>query len=653
MAFRTRAGRYRSDRSSRSRLPAIVLVAFGLTVLTALNTLPIAPTTAQESQNEILSASPATEDGRRQAFLDLTTTFRLLAIATHPGDEDLATLAMVRRGQGVRTRIHYVTAGERHGAGGPAVGVRRIAESRRAAAAVGARVSHALFPDVEAQTAFPAAWQRAALVESLVRAIREFRPHVVLIADRAGMRRQGTDANAARVENPALHAHVHAVVSEAIDAAADRAQFDDHLQALLYPWNVARVYSPATPSEATVALSIGDRDSRLGARYTEIAAGARAHYATVGAGDAKAVEKAYFRQTYGAPSKAADGPVGSLFDGLVAFDKAELGLSTDRDFRRVREVEDKIIRTGFKLLEVGGQEDEATKLLLDATKGLHDLNAHPYARRRLQPGEFLDEIGYQHFFRMRGPDLAEAMRQVLGISFTAKAEAAPVAPGETYQVSAVLTLASGKKLENATIRIDRTDAASATYVEQSNRVLERDDPIRAFFKVRISEKAKPSRPLVAFADRRLHEDMTCIVSARLGKHLVAYTVPLSVPPIVAPVQLDVPDRVTVDASGTADLVAKFKTQGPLYSLGGRPKKGVMTFKLQAKAPSGVVVEPGEVELRNRRSGYETEHAFRMKVDGPPPAEPVVFEVQRWKDGEPIGPVFRVRTSVARSGDAPK
>jgi len=584
---------------------------------------------------------------RRQAYLDLSSSLRLLCVAVHPGDEAGAVLAFYRKGKGVRTAVAYVTCGE---GGASAVGpelweelrVVRMKEAEAAARILGAETCYLQLRDFGFTRSEPEAleaWGEEATRERLVRAIRQVRPHVVVLGEPVTGPTDGK------------RKAVFKVLQDAIRDASDSTKFDDHLQELLYPWQVRRFFVRCPKSQATAAVDVGQRDPMLGVTYAEIGERARVCHRSQGfeARPAEALPRTvYYHRVLPRPEddkKGADEKSGprDLFEGLVGYDQQELELKAKVNFEHVFQVERKFCDTGRQLLELGPNDPQAKVLLLDAMKALGKLNDKPLADRDLKVGEWFEEKGYQDFFRRRANELSEAMRQCLRIGVSVNREKDDLAADERFPVDVKVTTDSPHEITNLGVRLERSSSFAKTYVEQQNRLLTRESPVFAYFKAKVLEKAPPTRPETDFYRtlNRFVPGMRCITDGRIDDQLFAFIVDVDTPAVVAPVQLRprparVLGRLEVAARKGIAVVVDFRTQGPLYMYGGRPEKEPLRFKLWITAPDQVRVEPKQTVVENWKSGKPSFHAVKLFPQGEVAGGVVTVHAQRLLSTSPEG-----------------
>ncbi|MBI3848281.1 MAG: PIG-L family deacetylase [Planctomycetes bacterium] len=227
----------------------------------------------------IVSSPPGGEGGviaLRQALQDVTTDYRLLAVAAHPDDEDLATLVVLRRRDGVRTDVALGTRGE----GGQdeigpelyrSLGVVRTREMEEAAAIHGAQVHYLDLADFgfskTADETF-GIWGKDEALRRLVRIIRRVRPQVMI----------------SNHDTKSGHGN-HQVMGRAMIDAFERAADPAFAPELGAPWAVAKCYVRSPRSRANVVIESQERDPTRGVTYFDLAAEALRHHRSQGTWD--------------------------------------------------------------------------------------------------------------------------------------------------------------------------------------------------------------------------------------------------------------------------------------------------------------------------------------------------------------------------------
>lgn len=214
----------------------------------------------------------------------LQTTTTVMTIGAHPDDEPSALLAALRHHVGLSVVMVCITRGEggQNTLGserGQALGALRTREMEAAAQSLDARLEWigAGMDDTVHDFGFSKdgqdtlnRWQEKALLERLVRAIRRYRPDVVMncFRDVAGQ-----------------HGHHRAVVmavDKALCLAADAHAYPAHFADGLTPWQVAKVYDPAwsgggdtyddeqAPPSPSLIVRVPERDAVSGASWGQI-----------------------------------------------------------------------------------------------------------------------------------------------------------------------------------------------------------------------------------------------------------------------------------------------------------------------------------------------------------------------------------------------
>ncbi|MER5392347.1 sugar-binding protein [Saccharopolyspora sp. NPDC002686] len=177
----------------------------------------------------------------------------VLFVGAHPDDEasSLSTFGRWRHDHQIRTGVATITLGEGGGNAvgpeeGPALGLLREGEERRAVGALGVTDVHNLDePDLYYTVSAPLteqAWKHDDVLAKLVRVVRQTRPEVVVTMDPSPA--PGNHGN---------HQYATRLALEAYRRAADPAAFPEQIQREgLAPWSVRRVLSNAAGPEEEV-----------------------------------------------------------------------------------------------------------------------------------------------------------------------------------------------------------------------------------------------------------------------------------------------------------------------------------------------------------------------------------------------------------------
>jgi len=220
-----------------------------------------------------------------QAIKRLGVVASVLHTGAHPDDEDSGLLAYLARGRQARTAYLSLTRGDGgQNLIGPelyeALGAIRTEELLAARRLDGAQqfFSRAFdFGFSKSRTETLEKWDREAVLADIVRAIRTFRP-LVIVSAWSGSPNDG-------------HGHHQAaglLTQEAYRAAGDASRFPEQIREGLRAWQAKKLYvrsfdgaaSPREflPSLSTVSLNTGEFDPLLGCSYYEIAARGRSQH---------------------------------------------------------------------------------------------------------------------------------------------------------------------------------------------------------------------------------------------------------------------------------------------------------------------------------------------------------------------------------------
>ena len=249
---------------------------------------------------------------------------RALMVGAHPDDEDSALLAELVLRRGVRTSYLSLTRGEggQNCLGpesGAALGVLRTGELMASRRYDGAEQLFSPCVDFgyakRAEDAF-AHWPREGVVGSIVQAIRQLQPDVVI-----------SIWTGTRIDGHGHHQACGVATREAFDLAADAAAFPEQLEAGLAPWQPARllvrVRDVAHQKPDDLHVNVGAFDPALGRSCFEVAMQGRSLHRSqnMGALPLKGPQSVVYRVAAGAPlagGRNAD-PLGGLPQRLDAW----------------------------------------------------------------------------------------------------------------------------------------------------------------------------------------------------------------------------------------------------------------------------------------------------------------------------------------------
>ncbi|MEE8305374.1 MAG: PIG-L family deacetylase, partial [Candidatus Tectomicrobia bacterium] len=254
------------------------------------------------------TVSPTAAGSLALALRGLPVAARALMVGIHPDDEDSALLAEFALRHGVRTVYLSLTRGEggqnRIGPEtGTALGILRTGELLAARRHDGAEQLFAPCIDFgyarDAEAAF-AQWGREQVIATVVQAIREVRPDVLISVW------TGTTA-----DGHGHHQCCGIATHEAFELASDPAAFPEQLQAGLTPWQprrlLVRVRDVSRQRQGDLHIDTGRWDPVLGRSCFEVAMQGRSLHRcqNMGALQTKGAQHVTYRVAAGTPVRDA------------------------------------------------------------------------------------------------------------------------------------------------------------------------------------------------------------------------------------------------------------------------------------------------------------------------------------------------------------
>ena len=242
---------------------------------------------------------------------------RLLIVGAHPDDEDTTLLALVTRGQGGEAAYLSLTRGEggQNLIGeelGEALGVLRSEELLAARRLDGGRQLFTRAYDfgyTESLEETFTRWPREALLVDVVRAIRRFRPQVVVSVFPPGSRAGHGQHQAAGV-----------LAEEAFRRAGEAGAFPELVEEGLPPWQPELLYREAwfDPAAATLELPTGEIDPLSGRTTFQLAMASRSFHRSQSMGAMQSLEARPVRLTAVEPAPGPDAdPTAAPAAGIV------------------------------------------------------------------------------------------------------------------------------------------------------------------------------------------------------------------------------------------------------------------------------------------------------------------------------------------------
>ena len=474
----------------------------GRALVALLAVLPLGPLAPAEPPLQPLDLDRGAS-GLALALRHVGVSGRVLFVTAHPDDEHNGVLVRLSRGLGLRTALLTVTRGEGgQNAIGPeregALGVLRTGELMAIHRHDGVeqyfgRAYEFGFSFSVEETL--AKWGREETLGDVVRAVRAFRPDIILTLPPEG---EGGGQH---------HQAVGRLAREAFRVAADPARFTEQLREGLRPWQARKIYQggvggygdvPGTP----VHVATGVYDPVLGMTWQQLGSRARALHRCQGA-----------RQIVTDPGPAegvfslldADPPVnapeGDLLDGT---DTSLVGLAA---FAREAALEGDLSALQSKAAAARAAFDPATPertvpVLAEALAGVRTLAeqldgrvADPVART-----EFAERLQEEE------GDVEAALVLAQGLVLEAQADDGLVIPGQSVGVAVALFNNAGLELEVEELALEAPPGWATERSEGEAGPLPGGGARRARFAVEVGRDARPSQPYWRRAeDRDRHE----------------------------------------------------------------------------------------------------------------------------------------------------
>ena len=574
----------------------------------------------------------------------LGVTGRILYVTAHPDDEHNGMLVALSRGRGLRTGLLTLTRGEGgQNEIGPelfeALAVLRTEELAAIHRYDG--VDQLFGRAVDFGYSFSVAenlakWGHHAALGDVVRAVRSFRPDVVLT-----LPLEGTSGGLAHQTSARL-------AREAFRAAADPARFPEQLTAGLRPWQARKVYqggvgggADALPGPPPLVMTTGRYDALLGMTWQELGSLSRASHRSQGAGQLKA----------------------SPGEGQAAYalvDAVEPPLTSETD------IFDGIDTSVAGLVRVVGGESSAPWLAaalasLQVQAGTLQANLDPRAphksavplaayldavrtlRNRVAAAALPDEERAELTFRLEDEerDVIGALVLAHALAFEAVADDGDVVPGQAFGVKATVWNEGGAPLRIDGVDLRVPDGWTATPRPVVAKAAEdgQGAGVSTAFEVRAAESARYSQPYWSRPPEAVRVDLLVpeheslpwsppevVARLRFTSHGVAATLEQPVvwrykaggggekrkvvnvvPLLSARVS---PAMTVVPVAGTAT-----RREVRLAVLSNAPGPVSVTARLEV--PAGWTVTPPQTQLEFRNEGEEVAARFEVA----PPARP--------------------------------
>lgn len=322
-----------------------------------------------------------------KAIRPLTTIASAMNTGAHPDDEHSATLAYLSLGRGVSTSSVIAVRGEggQNEIGselGQALGVIRTRELQEASritnvtlGMLGEKLDDPIYDFGFSKSVEETLdkWGDSVVYERLIRKIREFRPDVIIPSF---------------LNEASTHGHhrtINVLTVRAFKDAANPDIFPEHLKKGLQPWQIKKLYVPATSKDYSVNAPVGDYDEIYGASYLQLGEESRFMHRSQGMGrvyDEGPMQGELFSKYYKLElsTVASKEKENDFFDGIAfTFEDLAQGIEAKgkdskvvRDLRALHKDANEVIAAYPSFADV---LKEVHKMKADVQTALADVNA--------------------------------------------------------------------------------------------------------------------------------------------------------------------------------------------------------------------------------------------------------------------------------------
>ena len=436
----------------------------------------------------------------------LTTISSAMHIGAHPDDEDSALIARLARGN--RARIAYLSLNRGEGGQnviGPelfeALGVIRSEELLQARRLDGGDQFFTRAVDYGFSKTLKEAsqkWDEDALLGDIVRAIRRYRP-LVLIA-----RFTGTPA-----DGHGQHQLAGYLSPLAYRAAGDPSRFPEHLEEGLRPWQPLKLYvsegfRPHPDNPPSLYVDTGGYDPVYGRTYFEIAMEGRSQHRSQGMGtiELRGAQRSGMRLLES--ERGADAENTGVFDAIdtsITGIAAVSGLPKDALRDELREIAT-VAREALERYQPRAPQE----LLPLLAKGVRDVRA---ARARLADmqsvsGQARSEADF--LLSQKEEEFIGALIAARGLVLDALSDRETVTPGSSLLVSVRAFYPPGDPI-HMNVELDvpegsRVEPASRPEPQGRFRFRQEKGEQESYFRVGIAGGATPSGPYFLRSDKQ-------------------------------------------------------------------------------------------------------------------------------------------------------
>ncbi|MDQ3061602.1 MAG: PIG-L family deacetylase [Acidobacteriota bacterium] len=394
--------------------------------------------------------------GLGQKLKRLQTTASAMHTAAHPDDEDSGLLARLARGDNARVSYLSLTRGEGgQNVIGPelfeSLGIIRAEELLQARRLDGGQQFFTRFMEYgfsKKREEAARIWGEKAVLGDMVRAIRIFRPLVIL------SRFSGTPA-----DGHGQHQLAGYLTPIAFKAAADPNQFPEHFQEGLRPWQAKKLYvgqgfAQSAQNVPSLSVSTGDYDPLIGRSYFEIAMEGRSQHKSQEMGSLELRGK----QTSGVrlleTNVAKTETERSIWDGIdtsITGIPKLVGLTDDFINGELRDIQS----AASKALTVFDAMSPS-RVIQPLADGLREVRkARREIAEKMARGQSAPLADADFLLEQKEREFSEALQAAAGVIVDALSNSETIVPGDSTGVAVRVfgSENSGVKVNNAMIRV--------------------------------------------------------------------------------------------------------------------------------------------------------------------------------------------------------
>jgi LmbE family N-acetylglucosaminyl deacetylase len=433
--------------------------------------------------------------GMAQALGRLPSTSRIMFITAHPDDETAGVLTYASRGLHANTALLTLTRGE----GGQnlissdlfdALGLLRTGELLAADEYYGVKQYFTRAFDFgfsKSSEETLQKWDRTLVLSDMVRAIRSFRPDVIVSVW------QGNSKDG--------HGHHQAsgiLAREAYRLAGNSQQFPELAKQGMLPWQARKLYigglQAADP--ASLTINAGEYAPLLGASFQQIGARGYSLHRSQGYGNSYAPPGNHPVRYRLIDSEVQ--PDAGFFDhldvtlgGLIQ----RLGASWNLQPSWVKE-QVTALEISIRQAKNGFSPSDFSAMIEPLARGLVVLRQ---VREKIADGETnsLPQDTLRFLLADKEQDFTRALDLATGLSFETLAGDALVTPGQAFTVTAALTNRSSITIRPKQIQLQPVRGSQAWKIEKVGEmpdVLKPSERVEIKFKVSVPPNASPTQP---------------------------------------------------------------------------------------------------------------------------------------------------------------